>query len=485
MLLKQESTPQFQAIILAAGRSSRFNTGITKLSYTLCGQEMIAYPISLLQSLHIPVTVVVGFQKEVVTAILNKHLFAGNYVEQEQQNGTGAAVALTKPYWHAEHIIVMNGDMPLVTPEIISQLLEKHTQSDATVSFVTAYHADPSLTGYGRVVKDGNSYTIIEAADFTGDATQACYINAGIYIFKRTFLEEYCEQLQPNNKKKEFYLTDLIARASEHAHAKVETIVAPFDHIRGINTLKELWASEHIKRSELISYWMERGVHFSAAQTTHIDLDISIGAGTRIESGVRILAGSRIGERCYIDAGSVIKNSTLADAVLVKPYSVIQDSVIEAEAEIGPFAHIRSHSTIGARSCIGNFVEVSKSTIAEKTKAKHLSYLGNALVGSEVNIGAGTIVCNYNGVTKVKSTTVIEDHALIGSNNSIVAPVTIGAHAVTAAGSTITEDVPEYALALGRARQVNKENYVTQLSGCTLPPSPRLRRARRQDDSNL
>jgi len=462
MLLKQESTPPFQAIILAAGRSSRFNTGITKLSYTLCGQEMIAYPLTILQSLQIPVTVVVGFQKEAVAAILTKHLFAGTIVEQEQQNGTGAAVALTKPYWHAQHILVMNGDMPLVTPEIISQLIEKHTNSAATVSFVTAYNADPSFTGYGRVMKDGNRYTIIESSDFTGDATQACYINAGIYLFKREFLEHYCDQLQPNNKKKEFYLTDLIACASTQNYT-VETIVVPFDQIRGINTLKELWASEHIKRSELISYWMERGVHFSAAQTVHIDLDVTIGAGTRIESGVRILAGTRIGSNCYIDAGSVIKNSTLADAVLVKPYSVIQDSSIETHAEIGPFAHIRSHSVIGAQACIGNFVEVSKSTIAEKTKAKHLSYLGNALVGSEVNIGAGTIVCNYNGVTKKKSTTVIEDHALIGSNNSIVAPVKISAHAVTAAGSTITEDVPEYALALGRARQVNKENYRSPL----------------------
>ena len=474
--MNTSSQQHIQAIILAAGRSSRFKTGTTKLSFTLCGQEMIVYPVKTLAELTIPTTLVIGYQKEAVQSIIAHHKLMVTYAEQKQQLGTGSAVAITKSLWHADNILIMNGDMPLVTKEIITSLIEKHTQSQATVSFVTAYNADPSVVGYGRVVQKGSDYQIIEAADFTGNPSEECYINAGIYIFKRAFLEHYCEQLTPHNNKKELYLTDLIAIAKQANGYRTETVIAPFDYIRGINTLKELWASEHIKRSELISYWMEQGVHFSAAQTTHLDMNVSIGTGTRIESGARILAGSHIGNYCLIDAGSIVANSTLADHVMVKPYSVIKDSMIGTQSEIGPFAHIRSNSTIGSQSVVGNFVEVSQTTIADKTKIKHLSYLGNAHVGSEVNIGAGTIVCNYNGVTKTKSTTIIEDHSLIGSNNSIVAPVKIAHHAVTAAGSTITQDVPEYALALGRARQINKENYRA--------PQPFMA-AKKSDDSTV
>lgn len=273
-------------------------------------------------------------------------------------------------------------------------------------------------------------------------------------------MEKYCSELLPNNTKKELYLTDLIKIAGELGYA-VETIAASFDHVRGINTLKELCAAEHIKRSELIYSWMERGVHFTSAQTAQIDLNSTIGAGTCIEAGVKITAGSRIGENCTIEAFSHIDNSLLANDVHVKPYSIIKDSTIGAHTSIGPFAHIRTNSCIGTESIIGNFVEVSQSTVANKTKIKHLSYIGNATIGSEVNIGAGTVICNYNGATKIKSTTVIEDGALIGSNNSIIAPIIVAHHAMTAAGSTITNNVPEYALAIARARQVNKENHRT------------------------
>lgn len=459
MIRQIEKPQQLQAIILAAGRSSRFNTGTTKLSFTLCGQEMILYPVKLLQEFSIPTTLVVGYQKEVVESIITRHGISVNFTFQEQQTGTGAAVALSKELWHAEHILVMNGDMPLVTHETISSLMQKHLTTNATVTFVTAYHPDPSTASYGRVIERGDHYEIIEAADFKGDPSQPCMINAGIYLFQRTFLERYCDALQPHNSKKELYLTDLIGIAHPNNGYTAQTVTAQFDYVRGVNTLKELWASEHIKRSELISYWMEQGVYFSAAQTTHLDMNITIGAGTRVESGVRILAGTHIGTQCHIDSGSVLERCILADHVQIKPYTVIRDSSIGAHSEVGPFAHIRGNSSIGMHAVIGNFVEVNQTSIGNTTKAKHLSYLGNAQIGSEVNIGAGTITMNYNGMTKVKSTTVIEDHSLIGGNTSIVAPVTIAHHAVTAAGSTITEDIPAYALAIGRARQVLKENY--------------------------
>jgi bifunctional UDP-N-acetylglucosamine pyrophosphorylase/glucosamine-1-phosphate N-acetyltransferase len=449
-----------QAIVLAAGKSSRLKTGITKLSYTLCGREMILYPISMLHALELPITMVVGYQQEIIKNIIERARIDVNFIEQKEQLGTGHAVMLTKNSWQADHILVMNGDMPLVTAELIQNLIEKHCTQNAAVSCVVSHNTDPSLTGYGRVVIQHGITTIVEAKDFTGDPTATCCINAGIYIFKRSFLEQYAEQLSPNNKAKELYLTDLIGMASK-AGLPVELVYAPFDMIRGINTLKELWAAEHIKRSELIAYWMDHGVHFTAAQTTHIDCDITIGAGTCIEAGVQITAGSHIGENCFIDAFSLIQNSVLAPRVIIKPHTIVQDSKIESQAEIGPFAHVRSNSAVGTQTIIGNFVEVNRSSIAEKTKIKHLSYIGDAHIGSHVNIGAGTITVNYNGVTKNK--TVIEDHAFIGSNNSLIAPVTVAQGAMTAAGSTITHDVPENALAIARARQINKEGYAQKI----------------------
>lgn len=448
--------PHVQAIVLAAGKSSRFKTGTTKLAYTLCGKEMVLYPLTMLQQLSLPTTMVVGYQKEILKDIVEKAQLTVTFVEQQEQKGTGHAVTLTKDQWSADHILVMNGDVPLVTAELIQQLIEKHCENNAVVSCIVSHNADPSLTGYGRVITKDGITSIVEAKDFTGDPTATCCVNAGIYMFKRSFLEQYTEQLTPNNNAKELYLTDLIGIASK-AGLPLELVYAPFDMTRGINTLKELWTAEHIKRSELIAYWMDRGVQFTAAQTVHLDSDITIGAGTRVEAGVQITAGSHIGENCTIGAHALLHNAVLAAHVTIKPHSMVYDSTVATQAEIGPFAHIRNNSSIGAQSVIGNFVEISRSTVAEKTKIKHLAYAGDAHIGSHVNIGAGTIIANYNGVAKNK--TVIEDHVFIGSNNCLIAPVTIAQHAMTAAGSTITEDVPENALAIARARQVNKEGY--------------------------
>ena len=264
-----------------------------------------------------------------------------------------------------------------------------------------------------------------------------------ISLFKRSFSKAAFNLRYQHITAQEFYITDLIAYASK-ANLPVETISAPFDTIRGINTLQELWAAEHIKRSEIVSMWMNYGVHFTAPII--VDLDVTIGKGTHIDAGVHITKGSRIGEHCHIEAYTHIEQSVLADNVVVKPHSLIKHSTIESNAQIGPFAHIRNQSVIGSESYIGNFVEVSKSTIASHTKIKHLSYIGNATIGSHVNIGAGTIICNYDGFKKHH--THIEDNVLIGSNNSLIAPVTIGKNAITAAGSTITDNVAQDALQL-------------------------------------
>lgn len=449
-----------QAIILAAGKSTRFNTGRTKLLEKICGQEMILYTTRLLEQLSIPITVVVGYQKDAIQQVVNNHHHnAINFVIQEEQYGTGHALMCTESVWDREHILIMNGDVPLVTTEIIEALYEKHVQSHAEISFVTAHNADPASGGYGRVVKTDNSIRIVEARDFDGDTNEHCCINAGIYIVRKQFLQQCIQTLQLHESTREFYITDLIKAASDQ-HKEVKTYSAPFDRVRGINTLQELWAAEQVKRSELIKYWMEKGVHFSVAHNVHIDLNVTIGAGSYIGCGVHLLDGTSIGKNCRIHEYASIENSHIHDSCNILPHTIIKDSHIGAHSLIGPYAHIREYSHIGEQVTLGNFVEVKKSTIGKGSSARHMCYLGDAIIGSNVNIGAGTITCNYNGLSKHQ--TIIKDNAFIGANNTLIAPVTIERDSYTAAGSVITENVPAEAMAIARARQINKEGYAHQ-----------------------
>ncbi len=450
-----------QAIILAAGRSTRFNTGRTKLLEKICGQEMILYTTRLLEQLSIPITVVIGYQKDAIKETISRHHHnAIQFVVQEEQRGTGHALMCTQSIWDREHILIMNGDVPLVTPQIIENLYEKHLATHADISFVTAHNADLAIGGYGRVVKSENSIRIIEARDFDGDVNEHCCINAGIYIVRKEFLQQCIKNISQNENTQELYITDLVKIASDQKRT-VTTTTAPFDRIRGINLLQELWAAEQVKKGELIKYWMEKGVHFSSAQSVHLDLDVTIGSGSYIGCGVHLLKGSTLGKNCRIQEFSSIESSHLGDGCDILPHCIIKDSSIGSLCEIGPFAHIKEHSQVGDQVILGNFVEVKKSTIGKGTKAKHLAYLGDAQIGSNVNIGAGTITCNYNGLTKHQ--TVIQDNAFIGSNNTLIAPVIVERDAYTAAGSVISENVPAAALAISRARQVNKEEYAHQL----------------------
>ena len=450
-----------QAVILAAGKSSRFKTGKTKLVEKICGQEMVLYPVSVLVHLKLPVTVVVGFQKELVEKTIARQFpHDVTFVAQTEQLGTGHAIACSQSTWTRDHILIINGDMPLINEGIIKKLYERHVHKDAAISFVTAHNCDPSAAGYGRVIKASDSIEIIEAKEFKGDTSESCCINAGMYLVKRTFLEENIQNLQQSAVAQEWYITDLIKIASDKKLG-VETISAAFDCIRGINNFKELWAAEQIKKSEIIQYWMDRGVHFSIAHNIEIDLNVTIGTGTFIGSAVHLLAGTKVGKNCTIDAFSILKNSVIKDGASVLSHCVISNATIEESAAVGPFAHIHEKSVIHEKAVIGNFVEVKKCTVGQESKAKHLSYLGDAKIGKRVNIGAGTITCNYNGTDKFK--TIIEDDVFIGSNNTLIAPVTVKKHAFCAAGSTITKDVPEHALAIARERQINKEGYARNL----------------------
>jgi bifunctional UDP-N-acetylglucosamine pyrophosphorylase/glucosamine-1-phosphate N-acetyltransferase len=448
-----------QALVLAAGSSSRFKTGKNKLLSTICGQELIVYPITLLGNMHIPTTIVVGSDKESISQLLAHHVGDTlTYVTQEEQQGTAHAIYATRDTWYQDHVLIMHGDTPLVTPAIIHELYAQHIQTEAAISFVMAHNADPSLRGYGRVITHQETVTIAEDTQLTTHSNDHCCINAGIYLVQRSFLESFTTTNDTSFNECSF--ATVINHASKSGY-KVTPVTASFDRVRGVNTLQDLWAAEQIKRSEIIKQWMDCGVHFPLAQTVHIDVPVTIGAGTSIGSGVHIKGNTTIGNNCTIKEFSIIENSIIGDNVHILSHSVITNSHLDAHVHVGPFAHIREQSHLQEQSIIGNFVEVKKTTIGKETKAKHLSYLGNADIGAHVNIGAGTITCNHNGVSKQKTT--IEDNAYIGVNNTLIAPVTIGAYAYTAGGSVITDDVPSQALAIGRARQIIKEGYAKKL----------------------
>ena len=452
---------KMQAIILAAGKSSRFKTGKTKLIEKICGREMIAYPASLLHTLEVPISVIVGFQKEIVTTVLQKQIKSNiEFIEQKEQLGTGHALACSRSSWSKDLILVMNGDMPLVTQAILEELYIQHTSNKAAISFVTAHNCEPTAAGYGRIVQTDSSLSIIEAKEFAGDLTENCCINAGIYLIDRSFLEAHLEKLEKSSLTGEWYITDLIKIASDNK-LPIQMVAAPFDRIRGVNTFKELWAVEQIQKSEIIKYWMDQGVRFSSPQNVHIDRDVTIEHGSFIDSGVQLLGATIIGKNCTIGAFSIITDATLGEDTTIFSHTVINDAVIEKNVKVGPFAHIHEKTHIHDNAVIGNFVEIKRSIIGASTKAKHLTYLGDATLGKNVNIGAGTIVCNYDG--KEKHATIIEDNVFIGSNNTLIAPLTIERNAFTAAGSTITDFVPSDALAIGRSRQINKDGYAKKL----------------------
>ncbi len=448
-----------RAIVLAAGKSTRFRTKKTKLLFSICGQSMVLYPLRALEALDIPITMVLGYQNELVTQeITNAGVKNVTYVIQKEQLGTGHAVACTQHTWDQDNVLILYGDMPLLTKELIQQIIAEHATHEATITFFTSYVIDP--TGYGRILENDGKMQIIEEKDCTDEQRYINRVNAGIYIMKKTFLDEYIPKLGKSSVTGEIYLPDLIKFACD-ANLPVRAISVPYDNVRGVNTLQELWSVEQIKRSELIKHWMSKGVRFELAQSIHLDIDIDIASGSFIGTGVHLLRKTKIGEECFIGAYTILENTTVGDHTVIHSHTVIQDSIIGSDAHVGPFARLRNNVTVGNETAIGNFVELKNANVGNNSKMSHLSYLGDTNIGSHVNIGAGTITCNYDGVNK--NTTTIEDNAFIGSNNTLVAPLTVGKGAYTAAGSVVTNDVPAEALAIAREKQVNKEGYAPRL----------------------
>ncbi len=396
---------------------------------------------------------IVGHQAERVEQSLAAH--AGlEFVLQSPQNGTGHAVQqLLQPLQGFEgDLLVLNGDVPLLREQTIADLLTRHRASGAAVTLLTARLADP--TGYGRVFADaeGRVSGIVEHRDCSEAQRRNDLINAGIYCFRWSALAEVLPQLRSDNDQGELYLTDTVSMLQPAMHVEV----ADVEEISGINDRLQLAQCEAVIQDRLRRHWMREGVSFVDPASCTLSDGTRFGRDVLVEPQCHFRGETLIGDRCRIGPGSLIENSRLAEDVEVL-HSVLRDVEVDRGCTIGPFAQLRAGARLGADVRIGNFVEVKNSQLADGVKANHLSYLGDADLGARVNVGAGTITANYDGVRKHR--TVIGAGSKTGANSTLVAPITVGARVTIGAGSTLTKDVPDGALALGRARQLVKENW--------------------------
>ncbi len=384
------------------------------------------------------------------------------FIRQEGPLGTGHAVRCGHADLElaAPHVMVLSGDTPLLAASTLRRLLEFHMRSGAAASVMTAEVENPF--GYGRIVRGANDSitAIVEHKSASPQQLQIWEINAGIYCFQTRPLFTELERLAPDPITQEYYLTDVVGLLHSRG-LTVNAYKAPDPaEVTGVNTRVELAAVDQLLRERKACTLMLSGVTLLQPASILIDPDVEVGDDTVIEPGVSLLGRTRIGENCRIGAHSILTDSELADGVIVKPSCVITESKIATGASIGPFCQLRPESEIGPAAKIGNFVEVKKSRVGRGSKVQHLTYLGDAAIGEDSNIGAGTITCNYDG--ERKSQTVIEDRVFIGSGTQLVAPVRVGRNAYVAAGSTITKEVPEDSLAIARPRQVSKPGWVTE-----------------------
>jgi bifunctional UDP-N-acetylglucosamine pyrophosphorylase / glucosamine-1-phosphate N-acetyltransferase len=447
------------AIVLAAGMGTRMKSGLVKVMHPLAGPPMIEWPVSAaLEAGVAGCVLVVGHQEEKVRAHFAGHPEIG-FALQAEQLGTGHAVRCALPQLPAEAdcVLILCGDTPLLTAATLSGMLQAHRAGGAALSVMTADFAEPF--GYGRIVKgaDGSVLRITEEKDATPREREIREVNAGVYCADRAFLEGALAGLTNDNAQGEYYLTDIVRCAAEQGLRCLSFPVANAEEITGVNDRVQLAETARVLRARINRELMLSGVTMTDPQATYIDRGVRIGRDSVIQPGATILGATVIGERCVIGQGALISACTIADGVVVKAGSVLEGAIVHEEVAIGPMAHLRPGSELSAHVKIGNFVETKKVFMGEGSKASHLTYLGDATIGRDVNIGCGTITCNYDGVNKHQ--TVIEDQVFVGSDVQLVAPVRVGRNSLIAAGTTVTRDIPPDSLALSRVPQVNKEGW--------------------------
>jgi bifunctional UDP-N-acetylglucosamine pyrophosphorylase/glucosamine-1-phosphate N-acetyltransferase len=448
-------------VIMAAGKGTRLKSKHPKVLHTIAGKTLLEHVIAAATAVvaAADVHVVIGHEAERVRAQVQPT--GVRFVLQAEQKGTGHAIMAARGALAAyEHVLVLSGDVPLIQPETIARLRDFHLQEAAAMTILTAVVAHPF--GYGRVVRKRGTGSdvaaIVEQKSLRGSQEKIREINTGIYGFQVNPLLENLDKLTTENAHREYYLTDLASLLVQARKKVVAQLALSAEETLGVNTRAELAQLDAALRMRKNVELMQAGVTLFQPQTVMIDGGVEIAPDTIIDPYVQVLGNTRIGADCHIHSYSVIRDCEIGDNVVVRPGCVLAESRIAAHAVLGPYAHIRPGSDIGEGAHIGNFVETKKARLGKGSKANHLSYLGDAQIGDNVNVGAGTITCNYDGVHK--HTTVIEDGAFIGSDTTLVAPVCVGSGAYVGAASCITRDVPPEALAIARGQQVNKEGWV-------------------------
>lgn len=461
--MASDNAKDIAVIILAAGLGTRMKSDTAKVFHPLLGKPMIVHVLKAAGVGAKKTILVLGHQADRVKEAARD--FPVQVVLQERQLGTGHAVLQAEKALEgfAGDVVILSGDVPLIRDATVHGLIERHRQSKCVLTMMTAVIADP--TGYGRVIKnaDGSLRRVVEHKDASPEERGVREINTGIYCIAAGFLFSNLKTLKNDNAQGEYYLPDLIAVAVEKGLGAGVAAVGDVDEVMGINNRVELAHAEKLLRARTNEYWMREGVTFMAPDNTYVDDDVTIGRDVLLYPGCMLQGRTVIGDGCTIGPWARIVDSRLGDNVKVLDGSVIEESTVDDGCFVGPLAHLRPAAVLGKGVHVGNFVEIKKSEIGDGSKANHLSYIGDSIVGKRVNVGAGAITCNYDGVKKHQ--TIIEDDVFVGSDTQLVAPVRVGRGAVVAAGTTVTRDVPAESLAVSRVRQENREGWATKRRG--------------------
>ena len=445
---------ELAVLILAAGKGTRMKSDLVKVLHPVAGSPMLSYSLDLSRSLKPSrLIVVVGFQADLV-----QERFKADDVTfaiQKEQLGTGHAVLAARRALRGFHgmVLILSGDVPLLTGRTVKSFLQFHQGHQAALSVMTVELENPK--GYGRVFRnaDGSVLRIMEDKDLKPGEEKVREINTGIYCADADFLFSALSHVTPQNAQKEYYLTDIVAQANAEKKKVFPFRVEDSLEVMGINTRVELSKAIQVMKKKISEQHMLDGVTLIDPETTYIDREVKIGRDSVIYPNCYLLGKTSLGIACLVEPGCKLTDTQVGNQVTIKVSSVIAESVLEDHVEVGPFAHLRPQNVLREGSKIGNFVEVKKSIIGMGTKANHLSYIGDSTLGEKINVGAGTITCNYDG--KKKYSTIIEDGVFIGSNTALVAPIRVERNAIIGAGSTITKKVPADTLAVARGKQVH------------------------------
>jgi bifunctional UDP-N-acetylglucosamine pyrophosphorylase / glucosamine-1-phosphate N-acetyltransferase len=448
-------------VILAAGKGTRMKSALPKVLHRVAGRPMIEHVLASSAALSPrSTTVVIGHLAETLERALAARTGVG-FVIQEPQLGTAHALSMTEGALTGATgtLVLLSGDVPLLKRETLATLVDRHVESGAAATVVTALLDQPR--GYGRIVRDGEQIArIVEDKDATPAEKEIREINSGIYAFALAGLFDAVRGIAAENAQHEYYLPDLVAIFRRQGRVVETVTVSNPDEIRGINSRAELAAVSRIVRDDTVAELMAAGVTIEDPATTYVDLGVTVGMDTIVHPGVSLEGRTTVGGGCEIHSGARIVDSQIGDRVTILDHCLISNSRIGDRATVGPFAHLRNEADVRDGSKVGNFVELKHTVLGAGSKAAHLAYLGDATIGERVNIGAGTITCNYDGVRKHQ--TIIEDEAFVGSDSQLIAPVTIGAGAYVGTGTTVRTSVPPGALAVSAGKQRNIEGWVSE-----------------------